>query len=204
MVVNMRKLSIGILIIIVFISSCIAGFYTLKHYYKVSSTNKITNLNDKSNIDSNNVKIPVSAAVSTTDDVLISEKTKIVKRYNYNMGIPTTKEVIENAGPDVLGMNRQAADNYFNKQQFYISDFSSKNVTVFKDINSWPPNYYVVKAENGVVNIYKTDGTGKLQFLKKAQYDIGGLPATDLDELEKGKAFPNLEDINNMFDELNS
>jgi hypothetical protein len=201
---NIKKIGVGIIIIFVFISSCIAGFYTIKYYQKGSKTNNITNLNNKNNLKANNGVVPVSAPGSIESNIVISEKTKIIKKYNYNLGIPTTKEIVETAGPDIIGMDRKSAEDYFRKQQFYISDFNDKNITLFKDINTWPPNYYVVKVENEVVNIYYTDNNGKLQFLKRTPYDIGSLPTTDLEELQKGKSFPKLEDIDSMFDELNS
>jgi hypothetical protein len=204
MVINIKRFSIGILVIIFFIASCIAGFYTIKYYNKVNKVGNNTNLNAKNIPKKENMQIPVNATVSTNDGVIISEKTKIIKKYNYNMGVPTTKEVVEVSGPDILGMDRKAAEDYFNKQQFYISDFNSKNVTLFKDINTWPPNYYVVKAENNAVNIYQVDDKGKLLFLKKSVYDTISLPSSDLEELQRGKSFEKLEDIENMFDELNS
>lgn len=201
---NFKKICISVLIIFAFAVSCIAGYYTLKYNNNAKTNTKNNSVATDANVSAIIKQTPVTAAVSVGNNIVISEKTKIIKKYNYNMGIPTTKEDIEASGPDTLGMDRKAAEDYFNKQQFYMIDFDEKNVVLYKDINSWPPNYYVVKGEKGAVNIYYTDNNGKLKFLKKSQYTLDGLPTSDIEELEKGKSFPKLEDIDNMFDELTS
>lgn len=197
-IMNMRKLSVTIIITFLFVCSCIGAYFTLKY------NNTGAKVNVKIQSKSTPKLIPVSAAINIDNSTVINEKTKITKKINYTMGTSTTKETVESSGPDILGMDKKAASDYFGKQQFYIVDFNAKNVTLIKDINSWPPNSYIVKGEKGVVNIYYSDFNGKVALLKKADYTLDGLPNNDRLELEKGKAFESLDEIDRMFQELTS
>lgn len=196
---NLKNLIIGLVLGITFVASCIAGYLTLTYNNKnIYGNNGVLSANAQDK------QAQATKEVNINDQTVISSKMTIIKRVNYTEGIPTTIEYNESPGPEVLGMDRKAAEEYFKKQGFLLSDFNSKNVIVFKDINSWPPNYYVVKGEKGSLNIYSTNNEGKLQFLKKSQYSLDSLPKADREELQKGKSFPRLEDIDNMFDELDS
>lgn len=195
--INIKKIAIGIMVIFIFVCSCITGYLTSQyHNKKLAKTNK-----------DSVVKVlaaPVVKNVNFDDESVVSQNTKIIKIYNYNMG--TCTKIVQNevAGIDILGMHRSDVQEYYKKDHFTMTEFNSKEVKLVKYINAWPPNSYVVKLEEGVVNEYYIDANGKLTFLKALDVSLGDLQIGDQEDIKLGKAFKSLEEIENMVDELQS
>lgn len=193
---NFKRLCIMLTIVFVFLVSAIAGYFTLKYNSELK--------NNSSFLDKKGVENTTLQTVSLQRDAVINEKTKIIKRYKYSKGETTTKEVIEKATPDILGLDRLGAEKYFKSKEYLMTEFNEVNVILVKYIDIWPIGYYVVKGDSGVINVYHVDEKGELKFVEKADMQLDDLPPQDRKEIEKGKSFPNMDLVTEMIEEYKS
>lgn len=192
---NIKRLAVGIIIIFLFIISSIAGYFTIKY------SNSFSHGKLGQNVDNKNNKIAQPASVNIIQ--LINSNTKITKRDRYTKGAGIVVETVERPGPALIGQSREGTQQYFSNQNYLLTEFSSSGVVVIKDIPTWPPNYYVVKSDNNVINIYIADNKGdKLTLVQKADLDLDNLQTEERSEIEKGKIFKSLKDIEDMIEEL--
>ena len=185
---QLKKHIIIIIMFLFFMTSCVAVYFALK-YNNSASKNSIA------------TDIP---AKNTSSEViaLINEKTEIVKNYKYKDDI--NKQFIEKPGPEILGMDREGARKYFKNQNFLLTEFTEKRLTLLSQSDIWAPNYYVVKSDKVVIVVYKADIKGELRLEFNTEIKAQELPLEDRKVFEEGKAFENIDSVYEMLDELKS
>lgn len=141
---------------------------------------------------------------SLPSKTLINQSTKIVKRHRYVAGMEYNKEATENPSPDVLGMDKSAAEKYYKEEGYHIIEFTQKQVTISKDINSWPPGCIVVKTTGDVLTIYEVDDSGNLVFKDYTNILVRELPEQDKKDLSKGRIFTNMDNVLELLEEYDS
>lgn len=186
---NMKKLIVILSGVVIFVASTFTGYFM---YQK----NKPFLANQTYTTEAN--------AVSFEDTTVISAKTAITKRIRYSKGLPVIIDSVEEASSENLGMDKKSAEQFYGKEGYLVVEFNSKRVILLKDIQTWPPNYYVVKEDNGVINTYFSDPEGKLSFLKASEMDIEAIPTEDQNDFKKGIAFKSLQEIEDLFEEYDS
>ena len=189
---NIKKLVMMLTIGFVFLVTVIGGYFTLQYNGKQKDDSSLLKTNT------------IAHTVSIQENSLINEKTKIIKRYKYSLGNTITKEVIEKATPDILGLDRLGTEKYFKGKEYLMTEFNEVNVILVKYVANWPIGYYVVKSDNGIINVYNVDVKGELKFVEKADLMLDDLPVQDRLEIEKGKSFPNMELVIEMIEEYKS
>lgn len=153
----------------------------------------------------NNSKNKATAETgSLPSKTLINQSTKIIKRHNYTAGMEFKKETTEDASPDVLGMDKSSAEKYYKDKGYHIIEFTQKQVTISKDINSWPPGCIVVKSSGGVLTIYEVNNSGNLVFKEHTDILVGELPKQDIEDLGKGRIFTGMDGVYELLEEYDS
>lgn len=190
-IMPIKKLLIVLSAVIVCTASAITVYFMFENNFSVS-------------LDDSSVLAANASPVSFVDSALITSDTQIVKRIRYSKGIPVVLEEALASGPENLGMNRKTASDYYKSDGYLIMEFSSEKVVMLKELPTWPPNYYVVKEDEGVINTYYTDSQGNPNFLKTSELELEQIPAEDQADLRKGLAFKTLQQIDLMLEEYDS
>lgn len=188
---RVSKFAIVLILTFTLIASFTGGYIVTRLYSK--------------NEESQNVKPVAEAANLTSDQDLINSNTKIVKRLTYSKnGTSFSKESNERAGSDVLGMDKVTAQNYFKQSGFNILEFTPKLVLITKEINSWPPECFVIKGNGDFITLYEVDESGNLKLKENTDIKLENLPEEDRKELEAGKIFESLDEVYSLLEEYSS
>ncbi|MBZ4663230.1 MAG: hypothetical protein JG776_932 [Caloramator sp.] len=180
-----RKVYIFIAIILISIASFFAGYFTMQRY--------IGKQNNKDNVVAKTaVKLPEN---------IINEKTRIIKRDIYTrVGYFAIEEnIIPN--DELLGADKEYAENYFRRQGYNVEYFTSEKVIITKNIeNAWPPKVFIALENEGKVYIYQTDEYGNLQLKQTTDISVEGLPQQEQEDLKRGiikRTYEEMEDFIN-------
>ncbi|MCX7695142.1 MAG: BofC C-terminal domain-containing protein [Caloramator sp.] len=178
-----RKVYIFIAIILISIASFFAGYFTMQRY--VGKQNKKDN-------------VVAKTAVQLPEHV-INEKTKITKKDIYTRAgyFAIEENIVPN--DELLGANKEYAENYFRRQGYNVEYFTSENVIITKNIdNAWPPKVFIALANEGKVYIYQTDEYGNLQLKEPTEISIESLPQQEQEDLKRGiikRTYEEMEDF---------
>lgn len=137
----------------------------------------------------------------------IKNTTKIKQKITYSKGNTIVITTETNASNDIIGLNKDQAEKHFKQEGLIMVNFSDKEVVVTKDeTDKWPPNYYIVKENKGLLTVYKSDENGNLKESPYETYDIkiNDLMQSDKEVLTKGMLFENIEDVDGLVNDLSS
>jgi hypothetical protein len=193
-----KKVAIFLVLLSSLAVTSLAGYFTGMRYSRDIAKNEV-----------NAKDVKVSIAVDTVEQpkppsIVIGTSTQIVKKHKYIKGLEYTKEINEKAGLEILGMDIKTAEKHFKDKGYIIIDFKSEKVTLSKDIDSWAPEVYVVKSDDDVMTIYKSDANGQLTKLQDTEITLDLLPEHDRLEIIKGKTFETLEEAESLAEEYGS
>jgi hypothetical protein len=194
---KLKKHIIIIIMFFVLITSFMAVYLTLKYNNQITSKDNIARAKALDNVLDNTVK---NTSVDTI--ALINEKTQIIKTYKYKDNI--NKQYIETPGPELLGLDREGARQYFKAKDFLLTEFSNKRVSLLSQSDTWAPNYYVIKSDGSLIIVYHSNEKGELKLEYKTQINPQDLPLEDRKLFEEGKAFKSIDEVNKVLEELNS
>lgn len=137
----------------------------------------------------------------------IKNTTKIKQKITYSKGNTIVITTETNASNDIIGLNKDQAEKHFKQEGLIMVNFSDKEIVVTKDeTDKWPPNYYIVKENKGLLTVYKSDENGNLKENPYETYDIkiNDLMQSDKEVLTKGMLFENIEDVDGLVNDLSS
>ncbi|WDC83647.1 BofC C-terminal domain-containing protein [Caloramator sp. mosi_1] len=130
---------------------------------------------------------------------IINEKTKIIKKDVYTKAGYFSLEEIIVPNEELLGANKEYAENYFRRQGYNVEYFTSERVVISKNIdNTWPPNVFIALANEGKVYIYQTDEYGNLKLKEETEINIESLPQQEQEDLKRGvikRTYEEMEDF---------
>lgn len=188
---RISKVVIGLVLTLSLIISFAGGYIITKFHTK--------------NVEIPNGKETAEAAHLLSNPDLINEATQILKKMTYTKnGALFSKEVNEKATSDILGMDKATAEKYFKLRGYNLLEFTDKKVTISKDIDSWPPGCFVVKANNDIISVYEVDESGNLKLKENTELKLESLPEEDRKELEIGKIFESLDEAYWLLEEYSS
>jgi hypothetical protein len=191
-----KKIVLFLVLVFTFVVSSFAGYFTALRY---------ANQNAKRQVDSNVVVSNVSA--ETTDlptRNVISRNTQIIKKHRYIKGMEYIKEVKEMPNEENIGMDMNLAERYYKDKGYTIIEFTPEKVILSKDIEQWPPDSYIVKGENGIIVIYKSDPSGNITKVEDTDIKLDILPLQDKEEVIKGKSYESMEQVEQLLEEYGS
>jgi hypothetical protein len=192
-----KKFALFLILASTLVISSFAGYFTGLSYADKTI---------KSNFDTS----PVSVAAETLEieetpsKVLIGPTTEIVKKHKYVKGLEFVKEFKEKPSSEILGMDMVSAKEHYNSKGYTVIEFTSDKVIVSKDIDSWPPECYIVKGENNTITIYRSDTEGNLTKIQDAEATLDILPTQDREEVLKGKIYETMEEVETLLEEYSS
>lgn len=79
-----------------------------------------------------------------------------------------------------------------------IREFGAHKLVMLLDVNEYCPQHYIVKLDNGKVNIFKTNrATGKSELYLDLKLDASAIKQEELERLAVGVVFETTSDVNN-------
>lgn len=189
----MRVSKFGIVLILTFtlVISFTGGYLITKLYSKSA--------------DSQDGKATAEAANLLSNDDLINENTQILKRLTYNKsGTSFSKEFNEKATNDILGMDKVSAEKYFKLRGYNLLEFTVKKIIISKNVDSWPPGCFVIKANGDMIAVYEVDESGNLKLKENTDLKLENLPEEDRKEVELGKIFESIDEAYWLLEEYSS
>lgn len=185
------KKYIVIILILTLIISFLLGLYLYKlskldeqiafeaEYRKMESENTIKNATN------------IIEQTSSTENV-ITPNTVLIEKMYYNECehlVEKEKKVEEKL------INKNEAELQTEYIGWEIQKFTPSEVVVYKEINDFCDEHYLLKDVNGSINVYKLDKYGReKELIQETEIQTRYLPEIDLQELEKGiKAYGNTE-----------
>lgn len=185
------KKYIVIMLILTLIISFLLGLYLYKlskldeqiafeaEYRKMESENTIKNATN------------IIEQTSSTENV-ITPNTVLIEKMYYNECehlVEKEKKVEEKL------INKNEAELQIEYIGWVIQKFTPSEVVVYKEINDFCDEHYLLKDVNGSINVYKLDKYGReKELIQETKIQTRYLPEIDLQELEKGiKAYGNTE-----------
>ncbi len=186
-----KRFAVILVLTFTLIISFIGGYFATKYYNR--------------NAEDQNANATAEAANLLSNRDLINENTQILKRMTYNKnGAMFSKELEEKPTSDILGMDKATAENYFKLRGYNLIEFTTKEVVVKKDFDSWPPGCFVIKGNNGVIAVYEVDESGNLKLKENTELKLENLPEEDRKEVELGKIFESLDEAYWLLEEYSS
>ncbi|EYE89710.1 hypothetical protein Q428_00910 [Fervidicella metallireducens AeB] len=194
-----RKLYLILILLITFMASFATGYFMVEKYVGSSIKNKSYNLEKQPNV------VTAKSSSNNNIDAVINSNTKIVRFISYRRGVEYEVPKVEKPNEELLGMNFELASEYFKKDGYVISSFTSDQVTVKRYIDDvWPPNTYLMIAEDGLVKCYKIDENSKPIFLEEVEIEFEVQPEDVQTELKRGKIFENQEKLEEYIANIDS
>lgn len=161
--------------------------------------------NDKDKEASEIAKTKVSAETLNNDyKIVINNNTKITKINRYTKGMAFEKKIEEKPDANLIGMDKDEAEKYFKNIGYLMIEFTSKEVILVREKNSWCPGAFVVKDNEGYITIYDVDNNSNLIFKENTNMSTNMLPEVDKNEVIKGKTYETMDEVKSLISEYSS
>lgn len=167
--------------IIIIISSIIVGYFIFKN------SNNTTQISHNNEIKIDNI---INNKTNTNDIVVtsysgfkVTPNTKMIFKTAYNKcnHIETNEE---KASEDVVNLNEQELKEKY--KDFIIKKFGTEEVVLYRVLDEYCDNHYILKEKDGVVAIYKLDKLGNEKLHEITGISIQYLPETDKISIQNG------------------
>jgi len=151
---------------------------------------------DKS-MDDENLALNVQAV----SDTGLSPDADVEWEYDYikckHMEYISTK-----ASNDMIGKSGTEIANLYGAK---LVSYQSNNIKLKKEINSYCPRHYILKKDGDNISIYKPiSGSEQLEFTKTTDIKFSILSGNAKTEIENGKAFEWVEDLELFLEDIDS
>ena len=183
-----------IIIISFFILNSIIKKEDYDYYKKISNKENIENVTEKSNLSDNSHII-----VTSYSGFKVSPNTKIIFETFYNKC--NHKEVKEVIAPiEIVNLNQEELEAKY--KDYTIKRFSVENVILYKEIDSYCENHFVLKESEGVIAIYKINNLGEEELMDLTDVSVQYLSETDKLNLQDGIKIYGIENLDKALEDF--
>ena len=182
------KKSIIITIVTILI---VLGFITGTYFYKIHSLDKAI----ASSLSNQSINNTVNVAVSTsanTSEIKISPECKLDFKTLYTV-CNHTIETSEQVSNDLVNLGEDECKAKYPDWQ--IQNFTSDKIDLYREVNDYCHQHYMLKDDNGYIGIYNLDQNDNVTGLNKMT-DISTEYLTDTDVLGLQKGIRVYTDVN--------
>lgn len=199
MVIKVKKY-IGILLLIVLIISFLLGLYL----YRLNKINEqIAFEAEYRKLESENIirtaQNILLEETSTTENI-ITPNTKLTEKQYYNECehlIETQREI------DGALINKNESELQIEYIGWEIQKFTQNEVVVYKEINDFCNEHYLLKDVEGEINIYKLDKYDReVDLIQNTGIETRYLPEEDLEKLKVGIKAYGIISVNQMLEDF--
>lgn len=179
----MRKYTIIAIITI----GIILGFLTGIYLYKINQveTKKLAEVNQEEiNYILNNDDGELLNTVKTnTEEEKVSPNCNLILKVYYNKceHLIEKRQLIEDT---VVNMTEQELREKFNEWE--IQKFTPTEIVLYKEVNEFCDEHFLLKEENGYITIYELDENENAKFLQTTEISTEYLAEEDLEQIRNG------------------
>lgn len=191
--------------LLAFLLLLILGFYFGYFLTDIMDKKNQINVNDieKNNLTNVESKKDKNVITNMVDDNIITSETKMVFTIKYLKSQDENKEILS-PQKEIIDFNEKETKDFFN--QWEIIDFTSNEITLERQIDSYSPKHFKVGIGKGNGNgedciaIYKFDKEGQevIDFITNTPISI--LNQREREKFIKGMIFSNEEDLHRMLE----
>lgn len=196
-----RKVYIWLMIVVIFILSILCGYFIAKSI----------NLNDKiraeekeidNDISPEEIKKLEAAKVVDSKEEKIGANTQVVLKTSYSL-CGHEEEKIEDKS-NVINLKKEELAKIYTG--WNITNFSSDEVELEREVDGICGEHYIITEENGFVVVYKksvnetTGKVGKEEFIT-TDISVEYLPQEDLDNIKSGEEIYGKENLNRFLED---
>ena len=197
-----EKVIVGIISIIVLIGAIFTAIM-LKNENQKENNKQIVSQKPVTDECTEEYKIAMqeeTKEVNSSDNKISSNSLLILKKHYKECG-HTINECVEML-PELVNMTEDEIEQKF--IEWELIDFSTKEVTLFKELEGTCGEHFRMKEENGKVIIYKVLADETEQIYEKTEISTEFLPETDLLKMqsEKGIEVFGKEELNKMLEDF--
>lgn len=189
--------------LLAFLLLLILGFYFGYFLTDIMDKKNQINVNDieKNNLTNVESKKDKNVITNVVDDNIITSETKMVFTIKYLKSQDENKEILS-PQKEIIDFNEKETKDFFN--QWEIIDFTSNEITLERQIDSYSPKHFKVGIGKGngedCIAIYKFDKEGQevIDFITNTPISI--LNQREREKFIKGMIFSNEEDLHRMLE----
>ena len=116
----------------------------------------------------------------------------IFKIYYKKCGHTITQQ--ENVKKDLVNLNEEEFKKIY--RDWNIQEFSNKKIVLSKEIDDECNEHFLVKSNDGLINIYKIESDGNISIIEKTEIEIKYLSDNDQKDLEEGVTLVGKQQLN--------
>lgn len=193
----MKKWIMYVIISIISIVGIIDIFLLIKIY---QNTNNIEMEPNKELADLQNSNIEISNILETSyTSTKVSPKAKLTFETMY-LGC-NHKDVKEEIASENM-VNKNEYDVTEAYKTWEIKKFSSDNIIFYKEVDKMCGNDYIIKEQNGFINIFRIDTNGEEVLHERTNIEVQYLPDTDALELKNGIRVNGIDKVSKILEDF--
>lgn len=135
----------------------------------------------------------------------VNEESEIVLNTQYlKTGKIDTKKVkipITVVGASLNEFKAYIESNY---SDWIIKSISTKSASLFKQVNGYNPNYFIIQNEDGYIAVYKINEAGEKELYEATDISISTLSEMDKKKLDEGITAKSLEELYKIMEDYSS
>lgn len=189
----------GIIFIIIFIIAVGVGYYIYSTNNKANERTQTSNEISNKIVDEgvNTIKNEMTIKTNSEEDK-ITPNTSLILRKHYNECGHTINEYVEM--PSEL-VNLTQAELEGEYKDWKVEKFTPNEVILIKEIAGNCNEHYVLRPKDGIIAIYKIDGSGNELLLEETGISTEYLTQTDLIKIEQGIQVYGKENLNSIIED---
>ena len=195
----MRKYTIITIVII----GIILGFFTGVYLYRINQVENErfaeVNQEEINNILNNNNEEILNIIKTNTEEEKVSPNCNLILKIYYNKceHLIEKKEVIEDA---VVNMTEQDLREKF--YEWEIQKFTPTEIVLYKEINEFCDEHYLLKDKDGYIVIYKLDENNNSELFQTTEISTEYLAEKDLENIKQGIRIYTKKELNKILEDF--
>ena len=195
----MRKYTIITIVII----GIILGFFTGVYLYRINQVENErfaeVNQEEINNILNNNNEEILNIIKTNTEEEKVSPNCNLILKIYYNKceHLIEKKEVIEDA---VVNMTEQDLREKF--YEWEIQKFTPTEIVLYKEINEFCDEHYLLKDKDGYIVIYKLDENNNSELFQITEISTEYLAEKDLENIKQGIRIYTKKELNKILEDF--
>lgn len=190
-------------IIVIVAVGVILGFLTGIYLYRIDQveTKKVAEINQEeiNQILSSNDEEILNTIETNIEEEKVSPNCKLVLKIYYNKceHLIEKKEVIEDA---VVNMTEQELREKF--YEWEIQKFTPTEIVLYKEINQFCDEHFLLKEKDGYIVIYKLDENNNPELFETTEISIEYLSEEDLENIKQGIKIYTEKELNKILEDF--
>lgn len=147
-------------------------------------------------------KTPEPTVIETVvEETKISPYAKLIIEKKFTKCGHTTVEVIDVPNELINMTEKEIMKKYENWE---VRSFSSKEVSLYREIAANCNDHFVLKDKDGFLAIYTNVTDDKMNLKEVTDIDVSGLPSGDVENLKKGIFIYGQDELSSILEDFNS